>query len=205
MPNTQPASRPRGPYAKSRAVQADILDQAVSVFTKRGFHGTSMRDIAAAAGLTPPGLTHHFGDKAELLMAVLARRDAASAERLNTADDQTTAEKLRDVAKNNRDDPDSARLFTTLAAEAADAGHPAHQWFQDRYRHARALVVTAVRTGQERDELRQDVAPEAVADLIIAVLDGLQLQSQLDSGVDTDPALEALLTLLHPGLDRPAD
>ena len=198
VPKTQPTTRPRGPYAKSRAVQTEILDRAASAFAERGFHGASMRDIAAAAGLTPPGLTHHFTDKAELLLAVLARRDALTAERLNAAEEQSSAHKLLDVAQDNRKDSRAARLFTTMAAEAGDPNHPAHVWFKDRYARAKALTTSIVRRGQENGEFRSDISADAVAETIIAVLDGLQIQEQLDPSMDPFQPLEALLTSLRP-------
>lgn len=50
------------------------MDVAMHVFAERGFHSTSMSDIAQAAGVTKPVLYQHFGSKrqlyAELLTAV---------------------------------------------------------------------------------------------------------------------------------------
>ena len=53
----------------------DSLERIVAVGTKHfalyGYHGISMREIAAAAGLSKPGLYHHVASKSELLLAVL--------------------------------------------------------------------------------------------------------------------------------------
>jgi AcrR family transcriptional regulator len=48
-----------------------ILDVACSVFADRGFHATSMDDIAAAAGVTKPVLYQHFPSKRALFMELL--------------------------------------------------------------------------------------------------------------------------------------
>ena len=48
-----------------------ILDVAVQVFAKQGFHGASMNDIADAAGVTKPVLYQHFDSKQELYLALL--------------------------------------------------------------------------------------------------------------------------------------
>lgn len=49
-----------------------LLEEAARLFSKRGFDKTSMRDIAAAFGVLPGSLYHHFGSKDELFIAVYA-------------------------------------------------------------------------------------------------------------------------------------
>ena len=48
-----------------------ILDVACAVFANRGFHATSMDDIAAAAGVTKPVLYQHFPSKRALFIDLL--------------------------------------------------------------------------------------------------------------------------------------
>lgn len=54
--------RPRGDDTRAR-----LLEAAVSAFAERGFHGTSTRDIAAAAGMSPAAVYVHHKSKEELL------------------------------------------------------------------------------------------------------------------------------------------
>ena len=71
------AARPR------RNRSADMLDAAARLFEERGYHGTSIRDIAAATGVTPGAIYSHHPSKAALLLAVYAegvRRIAAGVE-----------------------------------------------------------------------------------------------------------------------------
>jgi AcrR family transcriptional regulator len=49
-----------------------IVDAALDLFAEQGFHGTSMREIASAAGLTGGSLYHHFDSKEDILLAVVA-------------------------------------------------------------------------------------------------------------------------------------
>jgi AcrR family transcriptional regulator len=51
-----------------------ILDTALSLMGQRGVDGTSMRDLATAAGLNVASLYHYFPSKRDLLVAVLAER-----------------------------------------------------------------------------------------------------------------------------------
>jgi AcrR family transcriptional regulator len=61
-----------------------ILTAARSLFAQRGYVGTSVGDIEAAAGLSPRSgaLYKHFSSKEELLRAVMERHGAAVASRL---------------------------------------------------------------------------------------------------------------------------
>src|SRR5882724_5086871 len=43
---------------------------AIATFSERGFHGTSTRDIAARAGMSPAALYVHFGSKEEVLYRI---------------------------------------------------------------------------------------------------------------------------------------
>jgi AcrR family transcriptional regulator len=43
-----------------------LVEVALRVFAAQGFHGTSMSDIAVAAGVTKPVLYQHFGSKRQL-------------------------------------------------------------------------------------------------------------------------------------------
>ena len=53
------------------ARREQILDVAVEVFARNGFHGASMNDVAEAAGVTKPVLYQHFDSKQDLYMALL--------------------------------------------------------------------------------------------------------------------------------------
>lgn len=49
----------------------EILAIAVELLATRGYHGVSMDDIGAAAGVTGPALYHHFAGKEAMLAAAL--------------------------------------------------------------------------------------------------------------------------------------
>lgn len=54
------------------ARRRQLLDVALEVFAPRGFHRTSMEDVAEAAGVTKPVLYQHFGSKRRLYLELLA-------------------------------------------------------------------------------------------------------------------------------------
>jgi AcrR family transcriptional regulator len=60
-----------GVPARRRTRREEILDIAMGLFASRGYHGVSMDDIGAAAGVTGPALYHHFAGKEAMLAAAL--------------------------------------------------------------------------------------------------------------------------------------
>ncbi|WP_200208234.1 TetR/AcrR family transcriptional regulator [Micromonospora coerulea] len=56
---------------RRRSRRDEILEIAVGLFAARGYHGVSMDDIGAAAGVTGPALYHHFAGKEAMLAAAL--------------------------------------------------------------------------------------------------------------------------------------
>lgn len=56
---------------RRRSRKQEILAVAVGLFATRGYHGVSMDDIGAAAGVTGPALYHHFAGKEAMLAAAL--------------------------------------------------------------------------------------------------------------------------------------
>lgn len=56
---------------RRRSRRDEILDIAVGLFAEKGYHGVSMDDIGAAAGVTGPALYHHFRGKEAMLAACL--------------------------------------------------------------------------------------------------------------------------------------
>jgi len=95
------------------ARREQILDVAVQVFARNGFHGTSMNDVAEAAGVTKPVLYQHFDSKQELYLALLAE----VGNRLLTAITKATA-----GATNGREMTDLGfRAYFRFVAEDHDA------------------------------------------------------------------------------------
>ena len=55
-----------GPAFEDLTARARIRDAAIRLFAERGIDGTTVRDIAQAAGVSPGLLRHHFGSKEAL-------------------------------------------------------------------------------------------------------------------------------------------
>ncbi|MGW0037854.1 TetR family transcriptional regulator [Gordonia sp. NPDC003376] len=63
MQRTRTRSQNKGPA---------LLECAIRNFTERGYHGTSMRDIASSAGVTVASIYHYYPSKQEILREIMA-------------------------------------------------------------------------------------------------------------------------------------
>jgi len=64
----------------SRELQ--LLDVALRLFIEHGYQGTSIEDVASAAGVTRPIIYHHFGSKDGIYLACLRRARAELDQRM---------------------------------------------------------------------------------------------------------------------------
>ncbi|WP_196780912.1 TetR/AcrR family transcriptional regulator [Nocardioides sambongensis] len=64
--------RSANPGKQVRSGRGPIVDAAIGHFTERGYHGTSMRDIASAAGVTVASIYHHFPSKQDVLVHIMS-------------------------------------------------------------------------------------------------------------------------------------
>ncbi|MFE7512658.1 TetR/AcrR family transcriptional regulator [Streptomyces sp. NPDC057540] len=181
----------RGGYAVGDARRQKILDTAVDHFGRWGFHASSLARIANDCGITQGGLLHHFRSKEDLLLSVLAQSEQHDEERLFGVDPDSYAaylETLVALVEENTRRPGIVRMFNVLVGESGNVGHPAHAYFRERYarvlRHTVGILDEAVRRG----ELRPGLDGPAVAQELLAVMDGLQIQWALDPAAMDMPA-----------------
>jgi AcrR family transcriptional regulator len=68
---TQPEKKP--PLLKSEATRSRILESALATFRERGFENSTMREIAAAAGVAVGATYYYFDSKEAIVMAFYQR------------------------------------------------------------------------------------------------------------------------------------
>lgn len=170
----------------------------MELIAERGYRRTTLAAVAERAGLTQQGLLHHFPTKELLLVSVLEARDrwdlasaaAASGSRTDT---------LAALVDYNATRPGIVRTYTVLSADSVTEDHPARAFFESRFRSVRASLADALRA-ECGDTLPGGLTPERAAPLMVAVLDGLQLQWLLDpQEVDMPSAFRDFLALLGRG------
>lgn len=135
MSSVDQPSRPRNHKARAREASIErILDAAEQLFSEFGYHGVTLKDVAARVGVSPTLIHYHFNGKESIFEAVWSRRAPISARnRLDAmrryaeeAGDKVTVEgALRawiDTDLNLQiEDPEQWTAFGKIAAQANSA------------------------------------------------------------------------------------
>jgi AcrR family transcriptional regulator len=156
--------------------KTEIIQAALEVISERGYRGASLSAVAERVGLTQQGLLHYFPTKEALLIAVLEIRDQwdmASAALAGAT--VWPMEMLINLVEYNSTRPGIVQVFTVLAGDSVTEDHPAQEYFKDRYRWVRENAVVSLRA-EYGDVLPGGLSPEQAAPLLVAVMDGLQVQ-----------------------------
>ena len=151
----EPAPR-GGFFAPKRGSEPseDVVTAAGKLFSARGYHGTSMRDLARELGLIGSSLYSHIDSKADLLVEVVERGavlfQESADEAMATPGDGLT--RLRALVAGHvdvvLDHPDEVRTFL-YEAHALDQSHRARVLAaRDRYEQAFRTVLEAGADGR---------------------------------------------------------
>jgi AcrR family transcriptional regulator len=81
---------------KKAETRRQLLNAAATVFARRSFHGASVEDIAAEAGLTTGALYWHFKSKEELFLALADEQVAKRIEEIHRAGEASDHEAALD-------------------------------------------------------------------------------------------------------------
>jgi len=184
----------RGSYAKGVAKREEILRTALEVFSREGYRGTSLREVARESGLSLPGLMHYFNSKEDLLAEILKKRDERDEATYRQHDNPLAA--LAAVMRHNAEVPGLVQLYATLSAAASDPGHPAHDFFVERYTYFRTQFAEDILRRQAEGTLPASLDPDKLAASMIALADGIQVQWMLDPTIDMGDHIEFLWSTL---------
>lgn len=190
---------------KPRRDLAEVIDVAITVFTERGYEGTSIADLAKATGLAKSSIYHHVRSKQELLeLAVdramgnlLARTSAIAASGANSLEQLQAAMQYALRGAINGDP--NLGLIRRLPAMAASVPS-----ITRRYAHYEMLVSSFVRRAAEDGYLRQDISAERLNRLLWLLGTAAADMRPLDPNVSSAQLAEQAISLLLEGaLQRP--
>lgn len=182
-----PHRQERGPYAKGLQRRQLILEAALRAYARSGPDGPVLRQIAADAGLSERGISHYFASREELLVAIIEDRERDDAG-LRTADGALPGiDRLVElITERHTSTPGIAKLYLDLAVAASDPSHPGHELFSRRYADLRTHFGRLL----ARDGVVDAAASERLAAVLVAIVDGLQIQWMLDPTLDLRETLE---------------
>ena len=149
-----------------------ILDAAVKVFARSGFHTSRVADVAEEAGVAYGLVYHYFASKEELLETIFRDTWTQMLERVREveASGLPASEQVRQVTalllRTWRRDPDLVRVLVREVTRS-----PQVQQEVDEITQAMAALEGIIRRGQEVGEFRADLDPRLGAVVFYGALD----------------------------------
>lgn len=180
-----PPPPPRAARSDGLQTRERILEAARKCLSRQGWERTSLREVAEEAGVAKGLVLYHFGSKEELLAATqaevyrrLAERIASGVDRLGPSKD-TALWALGQLVATVVGDRESIPLMLELWAQAArdPATRPAAQSMRE---WMRALAAETMRRVLGSDAERLALSVDALTDLLLLVVAGLQIALVLD-------------------------
>jgi TetR/AcrR family transcriptional regulator, fatty acid metabolism regulator protein len=164
------ATRAGGAEEKRRL----ILDAAVRVFARKGFHTARVGDIAEEAGVAHGLLYHYFSSKDEVLETIFRENWSLLLERIHAveASAEPAREQLRHVAtillRTWRHEPDVVRVLVREIARSAEVQERIGELVKPI-----GAIRRIVERGQESGEFRADLDPALAAVVFYGGIDEL--------------------------------
>ena len=206
---------PKVSEAHRQARRQQILGAAAACFAREGFHRTSMQDIVGECGVSAGLVYRYFASKDEMIAAIATdwHADRAAVLDLGPADAGTpvagppgVSDRLGELATKYLE------LLRGLGQpEAVDFGRLAVQVWAETVRsptirevarngvdEPRASIGELLRTAQGKGEFPPQLDPDALVRVLIAVYQGLLVQTVWDDTVDNARYVDAVAVLLEP-------
>jgi TetR/AcrR family transcriptional regulator, fatty acid metabolism regulator protein len=184
-----------------------ILDAAVRVFARNGFHGSRVGDIAEEAGVAHGLLYHYFSSKDEVLQTVFRENWSELLQRFEqvAASDEPADEKLLGIVKillrTWRNDPD---LVTVMVREVGRSAHLASQ--VDDIGKGFAVIQQVIEQGQAEGVFREDLDARLASWVVYGgleeILTGWVMGRLPDGDEEVARAERTLVDVVHGGLAK---
>ncbi len=186
-----------------------ILDAAVSTFSAKGFHQSTIEDIRLEAGLSRGAVYHYFKTKEDIIDGIRNRSqqkaDDIFEEVAKIEGAGSSLMNLIDATLANMVSPQSIeanRLALFLWAESLvnqrimDGQMPAFTPYLD-------VLAASVEEDQATGSLDPKLDPQAAARVIVGAMIGLQIQLSWEPGLDIQASSQALKSMITGGHLQP--
>ena len=147
------------------------MRSAAALFRRRGYASASLRDVAAAVGLSKAGLYHHFASKERILEAVYERAvDVLEAGLRDVLALRGTETRLRGLVTGRvRAIADEQDVMTVYWQERPWIAPEILSRLEGRLREYRHTILELIEAGRREGALRPDLDPH----ILMLGLDGM--------------------------------
>lgn len=161
-----------------------LIDTAISLFNRHGFHATGVDRIVAVAKVAKKTLYAHFPSKEDLILAALSRKQGAFADKFlpqvlaASSDPRERLLALFELAKSWFSDPDFyGCIFVNAAVEYSEPSHPINAC-------AREFKTLLRNFARDQAIAGGAVDPDGLADEIALLFEGATTVAQVSARPD---------------------
>ncbi|MGI5454243.1 TetR/AcrR family transcriptional regulator [Streptomyces sp. CA-249302] len=183
---TSASSRPRGPYARTAERRRSIARAVLDIVVEKGYGNVTTAEVAQRVGSSEATVLYHYPSKDHLLVAALEHSDTEDSEQRLSGDvpSDFSLEELRGFARTTPRRESIMRLYSALAGEATTPGHPAQEYFAQRYNTTVTWFAALVERRQAAGLAHPGLDSVETGRQIVATWDGLQTQWLVDPSFD---------------------
>jgi TetR/AcrR family transcriptional repressor of uid operon len=179
--------------------RVEILDAAQRCFARAGFHGASMQEICAEAGMSPGNLYRYFPSKEALIAGICERNRAEAAESFLAVDrapgffeglaalahyhlverPEVEADLCAEIMAESRRNPEMARLQIELEGDI------------------KTRLIDMLRRAAGRGEISGAVDLDAAATMLMVLGDGMSWRRACDPSFKAQAVLPHVMHMVH--------
>ena len=193
----RPANPPTDQQKDDAIDSAAILqDMALDLFSRRGFHAVTIKDIAAATGLNAALIYYYFGSKEELFQQTVQIAIDRAFEQFEALAQGHTApdEIIHDWIETHIKQRELIRKLVQISLDYSKMENRAPETdaaIRQFYDRERAVLSGAIRAGI-RQKLFRKVDPDQMAEFISTFLDGAMVRSLIFDDFNSSKAIRGL-------------
>ncbi|MGD9302047.1 MAG: TetR/AcrR family transcriptional regulator [Desulfobacterales bacterium] len=186
-----------------------IIEAAARLFSRKGYAGASVSDIALNAAIGKGTVYEYFDSKEDLFFAVFKWYLMSSGRQARvsiSALGGSASQRLMALSDSIMGQWDEIKDVFTLIMEfwAASASAQMHERFKPAFRELygefRGIIESLIREGTERGEFRPDARPESIAAALVGTWDALFLQAWFEENFDPVATSRDFLKIVINGL-----
>jgi len=192
---------------RSRETEKKIIQSALELFVRRGYHGTSIKNITQKVDLTKGALYSHFSSKGELLLRIIdeyRHRFLHEMMRDVTEYQGDAIEKLhRAISFNSKFSLENQDLciFLTFLTTELNADVDFEPLLRNVYQEYQKFISQLIQRGIKQGLFKKDLDPDLTALTFMAFHDGVLHQWVLNrSYIDGEQYVKTFRTLFMEGI-----
>jgi hypothetical protein len=193
-------SLPASPLDEDTELRVRVVEAVITAFRTHAFHETDFDVVSEITDLPVQTIRGLFPSWNGLVMAAV---DRWNAERMRPViplmHAHGTVRFLRGIVERNVLDPSLMRLLTSLLNVAATPGHPMAPTLQHEWRKFHAIVLGGLTADVDAGREPATMQPARGAEQLIALYEGLQMQSMVRPDMDLLASFDRAVSRLRVG------